>query len=123
MAFSRELWQRIETINAVVYFDDAPTDVVKGLGVDGFWVSYFGLRAAAMGAVAPPVVEATFFNFSPSFVRRWVPAVWSSVEPSAWLDARREAVGIALRRHDEIALDAALGTLPALRAASDGASA
>ena len=123
MSFARELWQRVETINAVVYFDDAPTDAAKGLGADGFWMSYFGLRAAPMGPVAPAVVEATFFNFSAAFVRRWVPSVWGAIDPSAWLDARPVAVGVALRRHDPRALEQALTALPELVDACDRAPA
>jgi hypothetical protein len=122
MTFARELWRRVETINAVVYFDDAPTDAAKALGADGFWMSYFGLRAAPLCAVAPSVVDATFFNFNPQFVRRWVPDVWARVTPSAWIDARRESVAVALRRHDADAIDAAVAALPALRRAIDAGS-
>jgi hypothetical protein len=121
--FARQLWQRIETINAVVYFDDAPTDAAKAVGSDGFWMTYFGLRAAPFGAVTPAVVDATFFNFDAQFVRRWVPEVWARCPPSAWLDIRRIAVSRALRRHDAAALRCASRALPTLRTVIEGASA
>jgi hypothetical protein len=121
--FARGIWQRIETINAVVYFDDAPIEAAKAVGSDGFWMTYFGLRAAPFGAVTPAVVDATFFNFEPQFVRRWVPEVWARSEPSAWLDVRRIAVSRALRRHDAAALQTATRSFPTLRAVIEGASA
>ena len=73
MDFARELWRRVETIHAVTYFDPIATEATTAAGLTGFWMGYFGARAAPMGPVAAGVVEATFFNFAPGFVRRWVP--------------------------------------------------
>src|SRR4051812_8899289 len=61
-------------------------------------MSYFGFRAAPMGAVDSALVEATFFNFAPSFVRRWVPGVWSLATPEALVGTRRESAARTLRR-------------------------
>lgn len=98
MNFARELWLRIETTHAVTYFGSETTDAGRQLGLPGFWMSYFAFRAAPMGAVGSGVVEATFFNFAPSFVRRWVPQVWDVAAPEALIDARRAAAVATLQR-------------------------
>jgi hypothetical protein len=98
MELARSLWLRVETLHAVTYFDEATTEATSALGIPGFWMGYFGCRAAPMGAVSSAVVEATFFNFAPSFVARWVPAVWDVASPSSLLEARRRAAAVSLRR-------------------------
>ena len=98
MNFARELWLRIETTHAVTYFGSETVDAGQNLGLSGFWMGYFAFRAAPMGAVGSGVVEATFFNFAPSFVRRWVPQVWSVASPEVCIDARRDAAAETLRR-------------------------
>jgi len=104
MNFARELWLRIETTHAVTYFGSETTDAGQQLGMPGFWMGYFGFRAAPMGAVGSGVVEATFFNFAPSFVRRWVPQVWSVAGPATMIVARRDAAVATLRRlHPDVA--------------------
>ena len=122
MRFARLLWSRIETIHTLVYFDDAPVQRAHALGLSGFWSSYFAFRAAPLGAVTPGVVDATFFNFDPGFVRRWVPAVWETAAPGAFVDTRRDAAVEALERFRGDALSTATATIDALRAASDRAS-
>ena len=73
---------RIETVHAVTYFGQETLDAADRLGITGFWSGYFAFRAAPMGAVAAGVVDATFCNFAPAFVRRWVPAVWDTTTPA-----------------------------------------
>jgi len=97
MEFARALWLRAETIHAVTYFDPVAREAPATLGITGFWMGYFGCRAAPMGAVGPGVVDATFFNFAPGFVRRWVPAVWERASPPALVALRREAAARSLR--------------------------
>ena len=62
MTFARSLWLRIETINAVTYFGERTTEAGKAAGLSGFWMGYFGFRAAPLGPVGRGAVEATFFN-------------------------------------------------------------
>ncbi len=81
----------------MTYFDPIATEATTAAGLKGFWMGYFGARAAPMGAVSAGVVEATFFNFAPSFVRRWVPDVWERCPPARLLDARSSAAGQSLR--------------------------
>lgn len=97
-ALARVLWHRIETINAVTYFSPECREEPERLGIKGFWMAYFGCRAAPMGAVAAPVVEATFFNFHPDRVRRAIPQVWAIATPAVLLDLRAAAAASALRR-------------------------
>jgi hypothetical protein len=51
-----------------------------------------------MGAVAPEVVVATFFNFRPPVVHEAIPRAWEAAAPSAWSAARLEGADAALRR-------------------------
>lgn len=98
MDFARALWQRIETLHAVTYFGDETVEAGKTLGLPGFWATYFAMRAAPLGPVGPGVVDATFYNFAPSFVRRWVPAIWDDASPEEIVRARSAAAAATLRR-------------------------
>lgn len=98
MTFARDLWQRIETIHAVTYFADETIAAAEALGLSGFWTGYFGFRAAPLDLVGAGAVEATFCNFAPTFVQRWVPDVWDHARPDALLSARVAAASATLRR-------------------------
>ena len=96
--FARALWVRIETIHAVTYFSQETRAAANFLGLDGFWAGYFGFRAAPLGCAGPNEVEDCFYNFAPSFVRRWVPDVWEKASPKALVEARSLAAAATLRR-------------------------
>ena len=96
--FARSLWLRIETLHAVAYFGEETNEAAKLLNLPGFWSSYFGFRAAPMGPVGSGLVEAVFFNFAPSFVRRWVPVVWTHASPELLIAARSLAAARTLAR-------------------------
>jgi hypothetical protein len=95
---ARDLWHRLEAINAVTYFAPECRDAPERLGLAGFWMGYFGCRAAPLGLVGTGVVEATFFNFHPDRVRRAIPEAWDRAEPAAIIAARADAAATALRR-------------------------
>ena len=100
---ARQLWKRLESIHAVTYFSPEPSEAHAAVGLRGFWMGYFGTRAAPLGAVAPGVVEATFFNFAPWKVRKAIPDAWTFAAPGTILEARRAGAAAALRRlHPEI---------------------
>ena len=61
-------------------------------------MGYFAVRAAPLGAVGPATVEAAFFNFHGSKVRRAIPDAWSFADPRSILEARRMGAAAALRR-------------------------
>jgi hypothetical protein len=95
---ARSLWHRLEAINAVAYFTDECRDAASDLGLKGFWMGYFACRASPMGAVPAGVVEATFFNFHPSRVRRAIPDAWAIADPAEVVISRSSAAAAALRR-------------------------
>jgi hypothetical protein len=95
---ARELWSRFETLHAVTYFGEETTEAGRAAGMSGFWMGYFGFRAAPLGAVGAAAVEATFFNFAPAFVARWVPDVWKHATPEALVRDRSEAAAKTLVR-------------------------
>jgi hypothetical protein len=51
-----------------------------------------------MGAVGPGVVTATFYNFSPTLVARYVPRAWGLVAPEQVVAARLDAARASLTR-------------------------
>lgn len=100
-AVARRLWTLYEPIHAVTYFAPEVGPAWEAAGVRGFWRGYFAGRAAPLAPCPAEVVEATFFGFAPTPVRRAIPSVWSLIEPERALGVRVEAAVAAL--------DAALG--------------
>ncbi len=96
--FARDMWKAAEPLHAVTYFSEECRTANKDVGLKGFWMGYFGSRAAPLGAVSAGTVEAAFFGFHPARVRRAVPDAWSFASPEAILRARSEAAARALRR-------------------------
>jgi hypothetical protein len=82
----------------VTYFDEGCRIANRDAGLKGFWMGYFASRAAPLGPVGPGVVEALFFNFTPTMVRKSIPVAWSLSEPSAIVESRRHAASDALVR-------------------------
>lgn len=105
---SRRMWWAMEPIHAMVYFAPEPQEQYAALGLDVInnrAAGYFPARAAAMGAVTWPVVQATFFNFSPLAVQFGMTGVWDLTTPQDLLAARYRGVDQALRRACGAALD------------------
>lgn len=92
------MWRALEPVHAVTYFARESKAACEALGTKGFWMSYFALRAAPLGAPPPEVVTALFYNFSPRMVARAVPDVWRVARPERYLAVRLDAVDAALRR-------------------------
>ncbi len=98
---SRTTWRALEPFHAMVYFTPDPQEQYAAIGLDSSQnraIGYFPARAAAMGAVSWPVVQATFFNFSALAVQFGMAGVWEKVTPQQVLDARYRGVDRALRR-------------------------
>jgi hypothetical protein len=95
---ARRMWQALEPYHTVTYFAPESREVTSQLGCKGGWMSYFGLRAAPLGAVPAEVVTATFYNFHPDRVARAIPSAWQAAHPNAFLAARTQSVDQALRR-------------------------
>jgi hypothetical protein len=95
---ARRMWRVLEPYHAISYFAPDTRQATDALGLRGGWMSYFGCRAAPLGAVGPDVVAALFYNFHPSMVGRAIPDAWNYASPEQLLAARLEAVDSAVRR-------------------------
>jgi hypothetical protein len=113
---ARAMWQFGEPIHAITYYAPERREATDALGLKGGWMSYFGCRAAPLGAVDAPVVAALFYNFKPTMVARALPDAWSLAAPACVLDARTESMDLALRRvlGDELIRSRNLATAAAL---------
>ncbi|MGW5743400.1 SCO6745 family protein [Amycolatopsis sp. NPDC003861] len=87
-----------DSLHAFVYFVPEAEAALTGIGLRPGRMPYFASRSAAMGAVGPEVVAATFYNFNPEVVARVIPRAWTLATPEQVLDARLEAVDKALTR-------------------------
>jgi hypothetical protein len=95
---AREFWKRIETLHAVTYFAEESRAAATEAGLRGFWMGYFGFRAAPLGAVTAGAVEAVFANFAPTMVRRSLPDAWHYAQPADLIMVRARSSAAALRR-------------------------
>ena len=95
---ARQAWQALEVVHILSYFAPETRQTTDALGLKGYWMSYFGCRAAPLGAVSAATVTATFHNFHPGMVERAVPDVWTYATPAQLIDARLAGVDAALRR-------------------------
>ena len=97
-AVARRLWEGVEPIHCVVYFTPEAADAYREVGLKGYWMGYFGSRAAALGPVPATVVQAIFYNFAPRMVQRSIPDAWRFASPERILEARHGIADAALRR-------------------------
>ncbi|MFF1839575.1 hypothetical protein ACFVXE_36215 [Streptomyces sp. NPDC058231] len=94
----RRCHNAINPLHSTVYFSPDLDKELGELGIDDPKAVYFASRGAALGAVGPGTVTASFYNFNHELVARHLPAVWSVASPQAVLDARLRAVDTTLRR-------------------------
>ncbi|MDL5157910.1 SCO6745 family protein [Actinomycetospora termitidis] len=92
------LYRRLEPLHSMIYFAPEVGEELSPLGITHPRAQYFAQRSAAMGAVGPGVVAATYYNFNPALIARFVPMIWSSASPADVLNARLRAADSALRR-------------------------
>jgi hypothetical protein len=111
----RALWVRAETVHAVTYFADESRAAAASCGMKGFWMGYFGFRAAPLGAVPADVVTDAFYNFAPRMVERAIPDAWSFATPESLVRARSRAAMAALREASPDADDIACDVVGVLR--------
>jgi hypothetical protein len=95
---ARAIWQYGEPVHAITYFAPERRAATDALGLKGGWMSYFGCRAAPLGAATAPAVSALLYVFHPQMVARAFPDAWSYATPAALLDARLSAIDGAMRR-------------------------
>ncbi|MGW3741392.1 SCO6745 family protein [Streptomyces sp. NPDC005146] len=94
----RRCHNAINPLHSTVYFSPDLGKELGELGIDDPNAAYFAARGAALGAVGPGTVTATFYNFNHELVARHLPEVWSVASPEAVLEARLRAVDTTLRR-------------------------
>lgn len=94
----RRCHNALNPLHSALYFSPDLGKELGGIGIDDPSAAYFAARAAAMGAVGPGTVTATFYNFNHALVARHVPAVWDIAPPEAVLAARLRAADSTLRR-------------------------
>ena len=88
----------LEPLHAMVYFVPEGAEIYTAAGLKPGRMTYFASRAAAFGAVGPGAVAATFYNFNPTLVAKFIPAAWERATPQAVTAARYEVVDAALTR-------------------------
>ncbi|WP_329051713.1 hypothetical protein OG738_05365 [Amycolatopsis sp. NBC_01488] len=87
-----------DSLHALAYFAPEVDQALTGIGLRPGRMPYFAGRSAAMGAVGPEVVAATFYNFNPEVVARVIPRAWTLATPEQVLEARLDGVDQALTR-------------------------
>ncbi|WP_190018825.1 SCO6745 family protein [Streptomyces lucensis] len=93
---ARVLWERYEPVHDLVYFTREARRAADTLGMHGFWMGYFALRAAPLGPVRPAVVTSCFYVFHPARVARALPDAWDCAPPAEVLEARLDAMDAAM---------------------------
>ncbi|MGW7383939.1 SCO6745 family protein [Streptomyces sp. NPDC054794] len=95
---ARVMWERYEPVHDLIYFAPEAREAADGLGMRGFWMGYFALRAAPLGAVPACVVTSSFYVFHPARVARALPDAWRYATPAEALVAREQAMDAAMTR-------------------------
>jgi hypothetical protein len=94
---ARRLWQAVEPLHAVVYFDPGPAAEARRIGLKGWWMGYFAGRFAPLGPIGPGPATAMAFGFSPRMVARSLPDAWRLATPEAVQAGRAQAAASSLR--------------------------
>ncbi len=94
----RRACRALEPLHSFVYFAPESETELLATGLRPGRMPYLAQRSAAMGAVGPGPVTATFYNFSPAVVARALPRAWTLATPDDVLAARWRAVRAGLGR-------------------------
>jgi hypothetical protein len=87
-----------ELLHSQVYFVPEADEEFVAAGLRPGRMHYFAGRSAAMGPVTAGVTTATFHNFKPELVAKFIPRAWTLAEPADILAARLRVADRALRR-------------------------
>ncbi|MFF5184564.1 hypothetical protein ACFY30_12370 [Streptomyces sp. NPDC000345] len=93
---ARTMWERFEPVHDLVYFAPEVRRAADGLGLRGYWMGYFALRAAPLGPAPASVVTSCFYVFHPDRVARALPDAWTYADPADVLAVRAQAVDAAM---------------------------
>lgn len=94
----RRCHNALNPLHSTVYFSPDFAEELARIGIADDNAAYFAGRGAAMGAVGPGAVAASFHNFNYELIAKHLPAVWDTASPEAVLEARLRAVDSTLRR-------------------------
>ncbi|MGW4483414.1 SCO6745 family protein [Amycolatopsis sp. NPDC004368] len=87
-----------DTLHSLIYFVPEADEHLAATGLRPGRMTYFASRSAPMGAVGPGVVAATFYNFNPALVEKYIPRAWTLATPEQVTEGRFKAVDAALTR-------------------------
>ncbi|MFB6849798.1 hypothetical protein ACFCXS_33730 [Streptomyces sp. NPDC056373] len=93
---ARAMWERFEPVHQLVYFTPEVREAVEGLGLRGYWMGYFALRAAPLGPVPTAVVTSSFYVFHPGRAASVLPDAWDLAPPKQLIEVRERAMGDAM---------------------------
>ncbi|WP_054815071.1 SCO6745 family protein [Nocardia arizonensis] len=117
---ARRIWTTLEPIHDVIYFGAGIKEAGVGIGLRGYWQTYFAFRAAPMGPVSAGAVTAVFAGFHPAMVAKAVPDAWSRASARRCLEARSAVATRLLRTAgaaEDVCARAVELLLPAMRGA------
>lgn len=117
------LHRALEPLHAMIYFAPEGDEEYAKTGLRPGRMGYFASRSAPMGQVSAGVTAATFYNFNPELVAKYLPRAWSLASVPDVLAARLVVADRALRRllGDDVVASAELAEAAQLaRAATEG---
>jgi hypothetical protein len=99
-ALTREVNTVLEPLftAAIVASESVEGFAALGFDRDDWWERYFAFRSAPLGRASADAVVATYFNFRPERIAKYVPRVWDIAEPAAVLDTLRNATATMMAR-------------------------
>jgi hypothetical protein len=109
LTLAHKVHSTMEPLHIVVYFAPEGGELYAAAGVRGGRRQYFASRSAALGRVPAEVVAATFYNFAPPVIAKYIPSVWDTASIERVLQVRLDVVDAAMRRilgEDVLASDA-----------------
>jgi len=96
-----------DSLHSMIYFAPEAEEQLVAAGLRPGRMTYFASRSAPMGAVTAGVTTATFVNFNPDLVAKYIPRAWTLASIDAILAARLRSADLALRRLLKDATDSA----------------
>jgi hypothetical protein len=87
----------IESLHSMVYFSELADAELVAVGLRPGRMCYFASRSAPMGAVSPGVTAATFVNFNPDLIVKYIPRAWTLASIEDILAARLRGADVTLR--------------------------
>ncbi len=96
--FAGRAHRATDSLHSMIYFAPEAEAQLVAAGLRPGRMPYFASRSAPMGAVTPGVTTATFVNFNPDLVAKYIPRAWTLATIDEILAARLRSADLALRR-------------------------